>query len=186
MKTAAFVLLILGTILATLGGARLPQAHLGLTLTGLLVLGLGLLLWRLHARQAPPPPVPPTSTTQRDPQKKQQDPQEELQEQLHLLLQHTESLLKDAPTLSLAEIGEQIQLLDANLWQPLTQQLSLLLQRSHKTLAERATSYAQAERYLWRAWSAATDHHRPETLDALQRCLRSLQHTLGSAPNQPV
>lgn len=171
MKTSAVVLLVGGTIVASVGGARLPEAHPGVVGAGLLLLATALVLARRSSGGAAHPVRGGTVAG--------------FTSRLGVLSGELDALAEEAPRLSLEQIGQRIAALEPGHFRPLADDAPLLMDvLGGDRFADFAGTYAAGERLVSRAWSAAVDQHRPETLVSLKagaEAVRAAHRSLASA-----
>jgi hypothetical protein len=155
MKILATLLLIGGTIVATFGAAKLPEANPLVTGLGLLLLsGGGVILFLLRRKLAQ---VPAGAGASADVLKLMRELPDKLQ-----------PILDQADQLTLAQLGERIGELDVDYFRVIADGApELLAPMGTERFAEVFGVYASGERYVSRAWSASVDHHRPETVASL-------------------
>lgn len=171
MRLRANVLLSIGTILATLGGARLPDVHWLLVGIGAAVLVAGGILHRIASRR---------------PEASHGKSGIALAEALRGLSDDLEDLLRASDSLSLSDLVARLSELEtgamAQLAEAIPEQLQAL---GGARFAEIFGEYAAGERLIHRAWSAAADGHRPEALRSLAEGVARIQASLermGEAP----
>lgn len=154
MKKLGWILLIAGTIVGSLGGARLPEADWTIAGVGLAMLAGSAVLMRLAARHAGGGAAAAGS---------------DVVAAMRQLTERLEALVKEAPSLSLAEVAERISRLSADFFAPISDGSPRMLgAMGPERYAEVFGTYASGERSIARAWSAASDQHRPETLASLE------------------
>lgn len=160
-------LLVSGTVLGTLGGARMPGVSWPLALGGLVLLvaaGLLLRFGRGRSMDALADDVSP---------------------ELEQLARAVAELEAQGASLPLSQLVLQLSSLDAALVQPIGERAPRMLRRlGAERFAEVFGHYAAGERALARAWSAAADQHAPEARAALAasaRLLAEAHERLGAA-----
>lgn len=154
MKTAGHILLVLGTIVASLGGAKLPSASIVVSGVGLALLVGAVACLRWRAR----PAATEAATLSAD------DPRSLLRR----LPGRLEELAASAPELELAGVMAAIDAVAAELGSPIADgSTALLSELGTARFAAIFGPFASAERALARAWSAAADGHRGEANAAL-------------------
>lgn len=171
MRLRANVLLSIGTILATLGGARLPDVEWRLVVLGSLVLVAGGFVHRAAGRGE---------------RKTTQGGDVRLLEALRGITAELQSLVQASASLSLSEIADRLGALETGpmgqVGEAIPQQLAVL---GGARFAEIFGEYSAGERLVHRAWSAAADGHREEALrsltDGSQRIQASLALLEGAA-----
>ena len=154
MKTAGMILLVVGTIVASLGGAKLPSASIPITAAGLglLVAALVLLRWRPKGADN----GPGTSGSA-------------VLELLTRLPDRLDALASEASSLSLSDLTQRLDAIDAELVAPIADGSGeLLAPLGAARFAEIFGPFASAERALARSWSAAADGHESEALASLE------------------
>jgi hypothetical protein len=173
-RPGAVALLVLGTVTASLGGARLPQADWRIAGAGLAALAAGAALLRRSGRggaeatgSAGAPGDSAADVALRA---------------LRALPARLDALEAEAPSLELPELIRRLSALAAELGDPIAEGSPGLLRRlGTERFAEVLGTYASGERALARAWSAAADQHRPEALAALSAGaarIREARHAL--------
>lgn len=168
MKTSGTILLVAGTVVATFGGARLPQADAVWSGLGLALLAAGGALHVLHRRMRA------TSVSRGAGGVPVFDLIRALPEQL-------QALLDDAGRLTLAEIAECLGGLQRSHFGPIAEASPTLMgAMGAERFAAVFGAYAGGERLIARAWSAAVDHHRPETLASLREGLARLHRAAAA------
>lgn len=151
-------LLVLGTVLGTLGGARMPGVSWPLAGSGLVLLIAAGLLIRFGRHQ--------------DHDALGADVTPELQQ----LAERLAALEAEAPALHLSELVLRISALDGELVRPIGERAPRMLRRlGAERFAEVFGIYAAGERALARAWSAAADQHAAEAHAALSVSVRQIQ-----------
>lgn len=175
MRLRANVLLSIGTILATLGGARLPEVQWLLVGIGAAVLIAGGVLHHLANRK---------------PEARQRTAESGAAEALRDLSDDLQSLVHASASLSLAELVDRLGELElgamARMAEAIPEQLALL---GGARFAEIYGEYAAGERLVHRAWSAAADGHREEALRSLEAGAAQIHAALlrtGEAPAAPA
>jgi hypothetical protein len=157
MKALGYVLLALGTVIASLGGAKLPSASIWVSGAGLLLLVIGGVCLRATTRK-----------TADGAALRADDPRALLRR----LPERLEELVRTAPGLELDELVTRLGALGAELLLPIGDgSPALLRQLGSQRFASIFGPFAGAERALARAWTAAADGHRPEAEDALSQAL---------------
>lgn len=167
MKAAGAALLVVGTIVGSLGGARLPEADLTIAGAGiaLLVVALVLLRW------------PRTTTTGGA-----------VGDARALVLLGelpalVEALASDAATLEPSEVRGRLDALQRSHVLPIADGSTALLPAlGADRFALVFGAFASAERWLARAWSAAADQHAEETRASLASALERLREAKASLP----
>lgn len=151
-------LLVMGTIVGTLGGARMPDVSWALSGSGLLILVLAGLLLRFGKTEG-------EEAAGRDVGPELQD-----------LASRLASLNEEAKSLPLSELVLRISALDAELVRPISERTPRMLKRlGAERFGEIFGTYASGERALARAWSAAADAHAPEALASLAHSVRLIR-----------
>ena len=167
MKAVAGALLVLGTIVGTLGGSKLPTADVPLSAAGLVMLLVGTVLLRLGARSSPSS----AALGQGD--------LESVRGHLVGLVDQIEQTARDASRLDLATLVDRISQIERDHLRPLDEQLPALLPvLGDRSYAELMGPFAMGEILIRRAWSAAADHHEGETRRALQEGAMRLRQSL--------
>lgn len=170
---ASLVALVVGTIVASLGGARLPQADTTVSAIGIALLVAGIIGIRLVARARAAEASTATAGGARD----ADDPLS----LLRAIPAHLEPLIEHAPTRPLPELVREIASVVDRHFVPLSEAAPSMLGRlGAARFATIFGSYASAERAIARAWSAASDGHRTEAVESLGRA----QDRIGEALRQ--
>jgi uncharacterized protein YjeT (DUF2065 family) len=153
LRNIGWALLVIGTIVGSLGGARLPTANWPVALLGIAVVAAGaVVLFAVRRRTGSANGARP-----------------EVLAAMRALPDRLDALARDAPVLPLAAIAARIGELDRTHFRPIADGAPGLLPALGVTrYADVFGTYASGERSVARAWSAAADHHRPETLAALE------------------
>lgn len=158
MKIAAIALLVIGTIVGALGGAKLPSADPLIAGAGLLLLAAGAALLRLSKGGGG------AEAVARD------DEAAAALRSISTVPREAAELARDASKLELPQVIERINRINAAHLQPVGDATPTLLDNlGSRIYAELMGSYASGERLITRAWSAAADDHRPECLTSLER-----------------
>lgn len=151
-------LLVAGTVLGTLGGARMPGVSWTLALLGLALLVAAGLLARFGRH--------------RDEGALAADVTPELES----LARRLSELQSEAAGLPASELVLRISALDGELVLPIGERAPRMLRRlGAERFAEVFGRYASGERALARAWSAAADQHAPEALASLELAARQVE-----------
>lgn len=165
MRVRANVLLSLGTILATLGGARLPDVAGWLVGIGALVLIAGGVMHRMASRKE---------------RESGGDSDVRMAEVMGELASGLQALVEKSPSLSLADLVQELDALEQGAMgivaEAIPQQLAAV---GGARFAEIYGEYAAGERLVHRAWSAAADGHREEATRSLVEGNRRIQASLG-------
>lgn len=172
MRTRANVLLSIGTILATLGGARLPEVQWLLVGVGSAVLVAGGIMFRLASRR---------------PEEAGKEEGVAAVETLRGLADDLRDLLRASASLSLTELVDRLSELEtgamAQIGEAIPEQLQVL---GGARFAEIYGEYAAGERLIHRAWSAAADGHRPEAIRSLTDGVGRIQAALEMMGGTPL
>jgi hypothetical protein len=153
MRAPATLLLALGTIVGTLGGAHLPKTDWRIVIAGLALLALGAGLMRRRSGAE-------VSSLHRAGR--------EVLASVAALPDRIDVLVADAPSLDFGELRQRLDQLELEAIRPVAEaSVDLLPSLGAARFAAVFGAFASAERSLARAWSAAADRHRPETLAAL-------------------
>jgi len=164
MRLRANVLLSLGTILATLGGARLPEVEWRLVAIGCLVLVAGGWMYRAAGRRE---------------RENASGADLDLLASLRRVVEELDALNEQAPSIDLAAIAERLEALDTGamgqVGEAIPRQIAVL---GGARFAEIFGAYSAGERLVHRAWSAAIDGHRPEALHALAEGSQRIRESL--------
>jgi uncharacterized protein YjeT (DUF2065 family) len=148
-----WALLVIGTIVGSVGGARLPKADVMLSGIGVGTVFAGAVVLFLLRRRA--------GVTASD--------QPEVLATMRALPDELESLAKRAPALPLIDIASRIGQLDRSHFRVIAEGAPRMLSvLGVARYADVFGTYASGERCIARAWSAASDHHRSETLAGLE------------------
>ena len=168
MKALGLSLLVLGTIVGTLGGAHLPEADWTIAGVGLALLVLGVLLVKLGARRAEGSSG--AGTAKDDPLVALRSANVRLGE-----------LAASAGDMELSELLEQLTKLEGELLEPIAEGSPRLLAKLGPVrFAEIFGAYASAERFVARAWSAAADRERAEAQASLEPAARRAREAVGA------
>jgi hypothetical protein len=160
VKRLGFVLLVLGTIVASLGGAKLPTASTPITAVGLAILlaSLVALRWRRGGGTAA------ESASEHG----------AVQAMLTALPDRIEQLERTAAQLELPALMRELDVIEAEVLAPIAERAAKLLpELGAARFADVFSPFAASERALARAWSAAADGHRPEAEASIARALDS-------------
>lgn len=165
MHLRANVLLSIGTVLATLGGARLPTVEWRLVALGSLVLVAGGVMHRMASRKS---------------RETRQGPEVSMTDTLRAVADELQALSAKGPSLTLPQLVERLGALEngslGQVGEAIPQQLATL---GGARFAEVFGEYAAGERMVHRAWSAAADGHREEALRSLEEGARRIHASLG-------
>ena len=154
MRALAWSLLVIGTVVASLGGARLPSASAVVSGAGLALLIVAIALLR---RSQAADRQDGATLSSSDPRSL-----------LPALPERLEVIERDAQALPLPELIRRLDALGAELVTPIADGSPPLLPKlGTQRFASIFGPFASAERALARAWSAAADGHRPEALASL-------------------
>lgn len=166
---ASLVALVLGTVVASLGGARLPRADTTVSVIGLALLVAGIIGVRLVARtRAQEGSSASDGLGAADPLSL-----------LRAIPERLEPLIDRAPTAPLPEIVREIAAVVDRHFTPLSEVAPSMLGRlGAARFATVFGSYASAERAIARAWSAAADGHRAEAVASLGRAKDRIHEAL--------
>jgi hypothetical protein len=171
MNKAATILLILGTIVGAFGGARLPQADPLVSAIGVLLLVAGCVLIYSQGRANKLAAANAVGGV----------PVFEL---MRALPDQLQPILDQSEQLSLAEITERLSALDLDYFRPIADASPALLNRmGAESFAAVFGLYASGERLISRAWSAAVDQHRPETIASLHEGLARIRQAAAAIPS---
>jgi hypothetical protein len=163
MRQVAWVLLVAGTIVGSLGGARLPEASYPVAAAGVALIIVAAVL--LHAK--------------RKQHRAGSLEHGEVLAAMRALAEPLGALTREAPELPLSEIAARIAHLNTTYFAPIADGAPRMLSAMGATrYADVFTTYASGERAISRAWSAASDHHRPETLAALRAGTARIEEAL--------
>ena len=183
MRALAIGALVVGTIVASLGGARLPSADVTVTAIGLLILLGGAVAFRLHQRSGRRRREP-SETSRQDTSigRERRAARGERARRVSRLAAEAEELHTGA---LLHRIGE----LESAYLDPLedrAREAFSVLERD--VFAEVFSELAAGEVLIRRAWSASADGHREEALESLRQagpCLARAVDRLGSSKTSP-
>jgi hypothetical protein len=157
MRPISFGLVVLGTVVGTLGGARLPDADLRVTAVGIALLIAG----ALGVRR--------TRLGQSAGAIHGSDASGDVLGMLRALPAKIDAIAELAPAGALSDLVGKLSALQRDVLEPLSERSPSLLPRlGGARFASIFGPYASAERALARAWSAAADQHRPEALASLR------------------
>lgn len=172
-KSIASVLLVAGTIFATLGGARMPAVDRVWVGVGLAVLLAGAVLLRVADRSGSDSVEAGAS-------------RDGATQALRTLPAHVAALESVAATDPLGELATKLGALQTDHFDPLSRRApELARSMGGDHFARVFGPYACAERALARAWSAAADGHRPEVIASLRRAASELEVAVSEADRSP-
>jgi hypothetical protein len=167
-ETAAAWVSYLGMTLAMLGGATWPAPRWSVVALGLAVL-LAAIAWARASRRREAAAA--ASSGER--------PLELARARITDALARTRALRESASHEALTSIGERAEAVVRECVEPVARaQESLTREHTFAGYARIMTPFASAERWLFRAWSAASDGHRPEVLVSLDHALAHLDEAL--------
>jgi hypothetical protein len=167
MRGAASLLIVLGTIVGTLGGAHLPRANWLIVGVGLALLVAGALLMRHRSGAA-------TLTRQKA--------EREVLDALARLPERVDALVAEAESLELSELRRRLDALELEAIRPIAEaSVDLLPSLGAARFAAVFGAFASGERCLARAWSAAADRHRAEASSALSSGAERLREAAAAA-----
>lgn len=170
MKTLSVLLLVAGTIAATLGGARMPTIDRATVAIGLVLVVAGAVLARLVARSKGDSAASSSAEV------------EGALDTLRALPAHLEKAATNAGSDPLDAVAARLAVLQRDAVDPLSDRAAALLPRlGGEHFARIFGPYASAERALGRARSAATDGHREEVVSSLRRAHEQLEEACGGA-----
>ena len=163
MQALATSLLVLGTILGAFGGARLPQADPLVAGVGLAMLVAGCLLVFQRARSQRTHAARAISDAA-------------IFDLIVALPDQLQPILDQADALTLEEIAQRISALELQYFRPIADASPDMLPRmGAESFSALFGQYAGGERLISRAWSAAVDLHRPETIASLREGIERLR-----------
>lgn len=163
-----YLLLVAGTIIASLGGAKLPEVDRVLSGIGIAMLVVAAVAIR-RAMGANGAAALSGSAV----------PAAAIPELMRKLIPELEALAAEAKDLPLVTITRRIDQLEPKYLRPLADgSPGLMGVLGPERFAEVAGAYASGERFLARAWSAAADKHRPEALLSLERAIERMREAL--------
>ena len=170
MNKFSIALLVLGTIVGAFGGARLPQADPVVSTIGLAMLAAGCLMVWLQARAHRSGAVSATTDAR-------------VFELIRSLPDKLQPLLDQADQLTLDQIADRLAALELETFRPIADASPALLSRmGAESFAAVFGLYAGGERLIARAWSAAVDLHRPETIASLREGLERIRQAVAALP----
>lgn len=170
MKNASLLLLVVGTIVATLGGARMPTVDRTTVAVGLVIVVVGAVLARLAARGKGDSAGSSSAEV------------ESALAALRALPAGLASAASGADSDPLDAVATRLAALQRDAVDPLSERAAALLpQLGGERFARIFGPYASAERALGRARSAATDGHRDEVVASLARARAQLDEAAGAA-----
>ena len=163
MRATAIVLLVVGTVVASLGGAKLPSADLPTTVAGVLLLVIGALLLRIAERRG--------RTREDSPHGRAGAPTlRELSESLDDFARQVSRISTAAEELETTQLRSRLDVLESEYLEPLEERARGTFPLfTRNTYAEVFGELAAGEVLLRRAWSASVDGHREESLRSLRR-----------------
>lgn len=153
MKILAILLLIVGTIIGTLGGARLPTADWPITSIGLILLIISVGLFQVIRKGKSTTVTAGSGSNQ------------ETLDSLKKLPGELSVVEAELDKISLEELHTKLSELDLNYFRPISEAVpGLLGELGGHRFAEIFGVYSSGERSIARAWSATADRHREEAL----------------------
>ena len=163
MKTLITVLLIAGTIVGAFGAGKLPQADPLITGAGLLLLIVaGVFGWRQRKKDAALPAGDGGNV--------------DVLTLIRALPAKLRPISDEADALTLDQLADRIEALDVDYFRPIADGAPQLLgTMGTDRFAAVFGVYASGERLISRAWSAAVDSHRPETIASLREGTSRIQ-----------
>ena len=160
MKHAGIALLVIGTIVGSLGGAKLPKVDWVIAGVGFGMLAIAIVLLRMSAAKDRKERATADGA----------DPREDPLGAIRTLPKRLDVIVEEAASQPLKTLIEKLSELDTELMSPIADGAPRLLGTlGAQRFASIFGDYASGERWLTRAWSAAADQHRPEALKALER-----------------
>lgn len=166
-QRVATALLVIGTIVGTLGGAHLPTADWRIVGAGLALLAAGALLMRRVGGAS----APARAAAHGD-----------LLAALAALPERVDQLAAEAASLDLVELRRRIDRVNEDAIQPIAESSPELLPVLGATrFADLFGVFASGERLLARAWSAAADEHREEALSAVALAAERIREAAAAA-----
>ncbi len=169
MRIAAALLLIAGTILATLGGAKLPTAQWYLAGAGLGVLALGVVLWHFATARAA------TAVTDAGPKT---PAKRAILDALDRAEAELANLHEKRSELTLPTVVDRLTELEASPLTTLNEELpAYMAGAAADHYASVLAAEASAQRHVHRAWSAAADGHAQETWASIETAYADLSRT---------
>lgn len=174
LAKVASPLLVVGTIVAALGGARLPDVHLPTVIVGLVLLTVGTVASKLTARSARQASAGSASHG-------------DVLTSLRELPEKVAAIEAVAAAAPLPDLATRLADLQRDALDPLSERApGLLTSLGGDTFARVFGPYASAERAIGRARSAATDGHRPEAIAALATANEAIARAVDAAGPRPV
>lgn len=168
MKAAGLALLVLGTIVASLGGARVPSIDRLTVAIGLVLVVAGAVVARVAARSAGGTASAAPVTDALD--------------ALRELAPRVRAVLADAEGTPLPALADRLSALKREAFDPLSERAPALLgAMSGDRFASVFGPYASAERAVGRAWSAASDGHAEEAIGSLRVAVERLDEAIAAA-----
>ncbi len=170
LRNVALVLLVVGTIVGTLGGSKVPTVDWTIAGAGLGLLLVAFVLIRVDAGRA----AGGAGAASRSGQ---------VFETLATLPERVERIAAEARDVELGRVVQSLTDLEVEVLTSVSENApSLLGQLGVERFSTIFGAYAAAERNLARAWSAAADGHREEALVALDAALVLLREANADAP----
>jgi hypothetical protein len=158
MKKLGLLLLVIGTVVGSLGGAKLPSASWPISAAGLAILVAAVIALRWRG------------STPGEAARIESDG--DVASLLARLPERIAELSAKAPKLELSALTLELDAIEAELLAPIAERSSALLPvLGASRFADVFAAFAGTERSLARAWSAAADGHRPEAESSIQRAL---------------
>lgn len=173
MRSVGIVLLCLGTIVATLGGGKLPEIDITMTAIGIFLLLVGSFFY-LKGKSLKLKNLP-EQNGQNERKKSKRDAAFACLEEVLSDLKDLEGQFHDLSESDLAARLSQNQKKLAD-FSDRAEEFQMLW--GSKKYAQIFSEFASQERFLNRSWSAITDHHRDEALSALRKSIEKLGLTL--------
>lgn len=167
MQRLGVLLLVAGTVVASLGGARLPEANWWVAGAGLAMLAMAVVTLRRSPVGGDGAGLVVRAAV--------------IAERMTELVPRLDALVEEMSGLPLATITERLSELEAEFVRPLSDVMpTLMAELGAVRFAEVAGMFAGGERMLARAWSAAADKHRPEAEASLREGASRLRQALES------
>jgi len=180
MKNVAIILLIVGTVVGTVGGAHLPEANWLIAGSGIALLLAGVLVYRLAERQriARARAVAPG-------EKERLSPVDRALVCIRELPGLLDPIVEEMHELPLEVICERVGELEDTHFEIVGEAAEALFDRlGGATFAQVFGLYSGGERLVRRAWSAAADHHRPECMESLAEGAERIREAVAALEAQ--